>query len=495
MYDMKNNRQLCWDFEIVDQSQGICLRQHQPERKNVAFVADEDWEGSHCGYSRILKTPDGIRFYYRADNIDFSTYTFTHTPYVCMAESKDGKAFTKPALCRFAHKDSKDNNIAMCFDRYFDNFSVFYDENPDCPADEKYKALEGREIKAADGTSFANGASSRRRLLYYKSANGIDFEYVRELDINGFFDSYNIGFWDKETQQYFVYYRNFHDVERQWPDHSFDWRDPRARRDIRVTTSRDFVNWTQGQELSYGENAPDFQLYINNVQRYERASGWFIGRPTRYMDRAGSPKNFEHLTWNNDDSRKRLIQARGREGSAVTDCMLMVSRDGRHFNRSNEPFLPNYLENQQNWLYGDCFMTYGMLETEADFPGEPTELSMYCGEGGKNYPTRFRRYTIRMDGFLSWHADYEGGMVLTKPVTFSGDSLKINFATSAVGYLKITLCDVNGNELEGYHSGELFGNSLARPVDFDKSLAELKGKELRMKFEFSSCDLYSFIFE
>ena len=59
--------------------------------------------------------------------------------------------------------------------------SVFYDENPDCPPDEKYKSLEGRELRATDGKSFTDGASSRRRLLYYKSADDIFFEYVREL--------------------------------------------------------------------------------------------------------------------------------------------------------------------------------------------------------------------------------------------------------------------------------------------------------------------------
>ena len=55
--------------------------------------------------------------------------------------------------------------------------------------------------------------------------------------------------------------------------------------------------------------------------------------------------------------------------------------------------------------------------------------------------------------------------------------------------------DTDGNEIEGYHSGELFGNSIARPVDFEKSLTDLSGKEVRLKFEFSSCDLFSFIFE
>ena len=85
--------------------------------------------------------------------------------------------------------------------------------------------------------------------------------------------------------------------------------------------------------------------------------------------------------------------------------------------------------------------------------------------------------------------------ILTKPLTFTGDSLKINFATSAVGYLKVIICDTDGNEIEGYNSGELFGNSIERTVDFDKSLKDLNGKEVRLKFQLSSCDLYSFIFE
>ena len=33
--------------------------------------------------------------------------------------------------------------------------SVFYGENPDCPPDEKYKSLEGRELRATDGKSLA----------------------------------------------------------------------------------------------------------------------------------------------------------------------------------------------------------------------------------------------------------------------------------------------------------------------------------------------------
>ena len=47
-----------------------------------------------------------------------------------------------------------------------------------------------------------------------------------------------------------------------------------------------------------------------------------------------------------------------------------------------------------------------------------------------------------------------------------------NYRTSAA------ICDENGNALEGYDSGNLFGNSLSRPVDFEKPLEALsKGTE------------------
>ena len=100
-----------------------------------------------------------------------------------------------------------------------------------------------------------------------------------------------------------------------------------------------------------------------------------------------------------------------------------------------------------------------------------------------------------MDGFYSWRADFAGGEILTKPMTFAGEKLSVNFATSAMGALRIRFCDLDGNDLEGYDSGTLFGDSIDRPVEFEKSLADLSGKPVRMKLNLWDCDLYSFCFE
>ena len=47
----------------------------------------------------------------------------------------------------------------------------------------------------------------------------------------------------------------------------------------------------------------------------------------------------------------------------------------------------------------------------------PDELSLYINDGGswsqRGEASRFRRYTIRIDGFVSMHAPLSGGSVVT----------------------------------------------------------------------------------
>ena len=61
--------------------------------------------------------------------------------------------------------------------------------------------------------------------------------------------------------------------------------------------------------------------------------------------------------------------------------------------------------------------------------------------------------------------------------------------------LTMPLYDEDGNEIPGYDSGRLFGNSIDRPVDFEKELSELNGKTVRMRIAMKDAEFYSFIFE
>ena len=151
-------------------------------------------------------------------------------------------------------------------------------------------------------------------------------------------------------------------------------------------------------------------------------------------------------------------------------------------------------EARANWWYGDNYSVYGMALTKSEIEGADDEISMYFPEGYRVKNASFRRYTIRQDGFFSWFGPYKGAEVLTKEIEIASDSLVVNFATSSAGSLKVTVCDENGNAIDGYESNVLFGDKVDRPVRFPKSLSALMGKKVRLRFEMKDAHLYSFAF-
>lgn len=105
-----------------------------------------------------------------------------------------------------------------------------------------------------------------------------------------------------------------------------------------------------------------------------------------------------------------------------------------------------------------------------------------------------RRYAVRIDGFFSWNGGFAGGKVVTKPLTFKGNTLSMNFATSSLGFVRIRILDENGAPMDGYDSGNHFGDSLDRPVVFEKPLSDLNSKPVRLEIALKDADLYSFQF-
>ena len=195
------------------------------------------------------------------------------------------------------------------------------------------------------------------------------------------------------------------------------------------------------------------------------------------------------------DRHTAVSEKFGREGTAITDALIMTSLDGFNFNRRDEAFLTPGVEDRNNWWYGDCYIAYGLAETESEDEGAPREISFYVGENYRIKNVNFRRFTVRLDGFFSWYAKNSGGEVLTKPVLVEGETLIINFSSSVVGGVNITLCDESGNEIDGYGSYTVFGDSTDRPVEFEKPLSALLGKNVRLKIRLRDAHLYSFIFE
>lgn len=477
-------RFLCWDNFDIEKSENLTVFQHKPQKKNIALKGDAQWDGVHNGYAQVIRVDNGYRMYYRVWGQNGFVYRDDTTPdrsFICVAESKDGKEFTKINVGKYEFEGSKDNNIVFYRDndRNMDTFTIYYDENPDCKPGEKYKAFV--RDQATD------------ILDYYISADGFDFEYVERVDVNGTFDSFNAVFWSEEEKLYRLYFRGFHHLDGSLCNGIDDVDETNDIRDIRLAVSRDFRKWDFIDFLNIDGVPKNTQLYTNQVVNYYRKHGIYIGFPMRYCDRVKEKKSFEKMAFG--EERKPLIEKYGRGGTTVTDGGIMVSRDGINFNLSKTAFITPEYDSGIDWWYGGNMTAYGLVETSADEPYSPNEISCYVAKGYRVKKVDFWRYTVRIDGFLSWFAGSDTAEVITKPFTLQNENMFINFATSASGGLNIEVLDKGGNPIDGYESGVLFGNNINRPVEFEKPLSDLVGKEIKIRFKLNDCHLYSYTFE
>ncbi len=172
--------------------------------------------------------------------------------------------------------------------------------------------------------------------------------------------------------------------------------------------------------------------------------------------------------------------------------MLMSSRDGLHWERWAEGFLrPG--PDERAWTDRNNYIAWGLA------PTSETEISLYWTEHYRDPTYHLRRGTVRTDGFVSVHAGASGGEMLTRPLTFTGKQLVVNYETSAVGTLQFALCDEAGQPYEGFSladSDRLFGNEIAHDVNWQgrTDVGSLSGKPVRLRVRLRDADLYSFRF-
>lgn len=476
--DIRGKRELFWDDYMTEpELTTASLRLHKPTKREKVLVLDKPWEGDGCDYYNLMEDEDEkgklYRMYYLGwymINPGETTHTGSDIK-VCYLESRDGIHWERPVLNIVEWQGSTENNIILGHETdIYDNFFAFKDTNPDAKPEEKYKGVAecGR-----DGT-----------LWGYTSADAIHWNRVAQISTAGTFDSLNTCYWDKYKKEYRCYMRNFHDNEETGEY---------GIRDVRFITSKDFWNWSDATMINFGDQA-DYPLYTNNVGPYYRADHVLTGFPTRYVQHYEWTKNFDRLS--GPEKRHQRCALESRLGLTVTDTVFMSSRDGEHFHRFDEAWLTPGPENNDNWVYGDCYPGFGMIQTPSEYEGADDEISMYSFEGKwTGRPSNLFRYTVRLDGFASYYGNYPGEKVVTRPFLFEGSTLKVNFASSARGGMIVKVLDEEGNPIEGYESCLIIGNRVDRIIDFDKDLAALQGKAIRLSFELSDTDIYSFIIE
>jgi hypothetical protein len=427
------------DDYLIDQTTGSAqLRLHSPTPQAVVLTHDKAWEGNTSGYHTIFKDGDLYRMYYRGWNHNEKSKQ-THPAVTCYAQSSDGIKWQRPNLGLFEFNGSKHNNIIL--DKFgTHNFTPFKDTNPNCPPEALYKAVARGED------------SGHTQLFAYQSPDGIHWKMIQQEPIitEGAFDSQNLAFWNPTREEYMCYFRDFRE----------------GYRDIKVSTSKDFIHWSKPQWLDYG-NTQKQHLYTNQIQPYYRSPHILIGFPTRYLP----------------DRR------------SLTEGLFMSSRDDRSFHRWQEAIIrPG--QNKEKWYNRSNYIWLGIVETNSSIPTAGTELSIYSNEGYyKGQGTQTRRYTYRTDGFVSIHASFNGGQVITKPIIFEGDMLLMNYSTSAAGSLRVEIQDQNHNPLEGCTLSDcppIYGDEIEGIIRWkDSDISKLAGKPCRLRFILQDADIYA----
>ena len=480
--DIGNRLELFVDNALIDTLSGkASLRLHQPVAREAALITDRPWEGNMCGgYKTYFRDGDLFRMYYQSWRVvlqsDVSKGEQLHSPHgiqIGYLESDDGIHWRRPSLGLVEFQGSTDNNIVFAGigedKKGIHGFAPFKDTNPGCPPAARYKAFGASETWPAS-------------LYALQSPDGLHWSLLREepLAIQGAFDSQNLAFWDAARGEYRAYVRDFTE----------------GIRGIRTCTSPDFLSWTPAEWLDYVDS-PEEQLYTNQVMPYYRAPHIFVGFPTRYVQRPWSP-SIEALP--ELEHRRLRASINERFGAAVTDGQFMASRDGRTFKRWDEAFIRPGLRTEGSWTYGDCYQGWGLLETAPSLPGSPNELSLFASEGyWRGESVTLRRYTLRVDGFVSVHAPLGGGEVVTPPFTFTGDQLLLNISTSAGGHARVELQSPDGRALDGCSLDdchEIIGDTLAYTVRWrhGTDVRPLAGHPVRLRVTLADADLYSFQF-
>ncbi|WP_198668012.1 hypothetical protein [Saliphagus sp. LR7] len=473
------------DDYIVDTMNQVERRLQRPDFQEVAIRHDKPWEGGGSSYHTIFKDGDVYRMYYRASQIGVGIPESSHRSVTAYAESDDGITWQKPDLGLYEWDGSTNNNIIRD-GRESHNFTPFKDENPNCSDEAKYKAV-----------GFGSDPDTTN-LVAFKSADGIRWSRLGEDPIlteeQGAYDSQNLAFWDGQTEQYRIYFRDF-TQEGALEESEIDDR----RRIIKTSTSNDFQTWSDPVELTYPD-APPEQLYTNVIKPYYRAPHIYLGFPERYVERDWESDSMRELP--GFEFRQQLADELFRTGAAVTDALFMSSRDGSTFSRWPKAFLrPGAWtdDSRANWFYGDNTIAWQLVETKSGTPGKPPVLSLYAKEDYRTEASRLRRYTLRIDGFVSVEAPLDGGELVTKPIVFDGDDLVLNFSTSAAGRMSIELQRPDGDPYPGFEldeSPELFGDDYKRVVTWPNGadIADLAGQPVRIRFVMADSDLYSFRF-
>ena len=373
---------------------------------------------------------------------------------LCYAESLDGILWDKPNLGLFTFDGSKQNNIVS---PYGDSSAVFRDDS--APPEERYKMFDWDRLHDVPEDAEPN---KKYGLYGCVSPDGYSWTRLPEPLLRYFHDTHNVGCWDPTLEKYVAFVR----------------RHLNGRAIGRAETD-DFRHW------------PDSEVVICPTPMDSPADDYYTNGFTWYPD-APSTKFLFSTIYHHD--------------SDLVDTRLATSPDGRLFNWvSYEPIVE--AGESGEWDDGGLYLCPnlvhlpdGSLGMAYRGMGETHNESFKRFYGDTQAGTRFA-WAKWQEGRLAGIEADDQGEFFTQRVKHDGSQIEINARTTRVGSVEVEVWEA----VDRYLSKPVAGFTFEENVPFSgddiwsrfrwkgkKSLDELQGKEIQLRFRLCSAKVFGY---
>ena len=507
MTDIGTTKQIFADDELIE-SMVHLYQVLNPGRKhgaNPLIVADRPWEGRVVYvYGTALHDPrargkERFRLWYVTSADEWGE---GDQPGLLFAHSEDGVSWEKPNL-GIANLNGRSDNNAL----WTNNLRAWHQvmglsyaaDDPD--ETRRYKALaylganKPKNIRLGYGAYFSPDGVHWRP---YENNPVFKYDHVSVCEVAT--TIYNEQPACQRPGQPLDRFRYYGSVKyssfmcQPIHDRSFGY----MRRAAGIMTSDDFIHWSPNHLVLQPDELDDFLCR----QRIMRASPVLRrNRPEEHraefygMGLMPQGDILLGFLWVFDASGS--IEETGGNQDGPVHVQLTGTRDLKRWKRLGERMPLISPGEPGQW---DCGSIYTC--NHPIIVGD--EIWMYYaglnqGHGGREDSVgSIGLATWRLDGFVSINANRTTGILTTRPVKFSGDRLVINGEVLG-GKIVVELLHPSGRVISGFEAKNcrpMRRDSIRHKVAWKgrKSLADLAGKRVKLRFYMNSARLYSFTF-
>lgn len=445
-----------------------------------------DIKGEFRKHLTVVEGDDGlIRIYNSVEGERLVVYT-----------SSDGITFKEPDVGNGVHVGRRNVVIPESTGGMG---NVFFDRN--APADERWKYLSD---------------SSRRGLYLYTSADGYRWKRARTATLPFRGASQSATFYDDQRQTFVAYHRTDAFVLRS--SVRSEHKDLREAVDYAPLTQGDYLELQKRHPLVgplpwYADNGPltpggfgmelprafdpkptdpvGTDLYLTKATKYEWAPDTYLAFPVAYFE-------YDHF---GPPARQILgTKERGR-GSGPLETQVSVSRNGLDWTRYPRPAYVGIGRHDGRDMK-TAYIAHGMVRRGEEIWQYYFGETQYHSAHVRDAPGRgVYRLVQRLDGFVSLDSPYDREItVISRPLVFSGDRLKLNIDTDATGYAQIGFLDAKGKPIEGFGVDDCIyvnGDFIDTDVEWlkrGKDVSALAGKTVQIVFRMRGAKLYAMEF-